>query len=123
MRKAAKAQAAPWCRYRGGSAMIGKVYEINDPKNEPVLECVAEEDKKRQKVADDRLISFVERIERLNEEKKGINDDIAAVFAEAKSVGYDVKAIRECIKLRKMNQADRDEQDYIIDTYRLALGI
>lgn len=74
-------------------------------------------------IAADRLLSIVERIERLEEEKKGIQDDIRDIFAEAKSAGFDSKAIRAVIKLRKMNAADRDEQEYLVETYRKALGI
>ena len=65
--------------------------------------------------------SIIERIERLEEEKSGIQSDIRDVLAEAKSVGYDVKIIRIILKLRKMNAADRDEQEALTDTYRRAL--
>lgn len=64
-----------------------------------------------------------ERIERLQEEVKEIQSDIKDIFAEAKAVGYDVKIMREMIKLRKMNAVDRDEQEYLIDTYKRALGL
>ncbi|MBQ8677226.1 MAG: DUF2312 domain-containing protein [Alphaproteobacteria bacterium] len=74
-------------------------------------------------IAADRLLSIIERVERLEEEKKGISDDIRDIFAEAKSAGFDSKAIRAVIKLRKMNAADRDEQEYLVETYRKALGI
>lgn len=74
-------------------------------------------------IAADRLLSIIERVERLEEEKKGISDDIRDIFAEAKSSGFDTKAIRAVIKLRKMNAADRDEQEYLVETYRKALGI
>ena len=57
-----------------------------------------------------RLNSLIERIERLEEEKKGISSDIRDIYAEAKGVGFDVKIMKAIIKLRKMNQADRDEQ-------------
>ena len=70
-----------------------------------------------------RLLSIIERVERLNEEKKGIQCDINDIFAEAKSVGFDVKAIRAIIKLRKMNTADKDEQDFLLETYRKALNV
>lgn len=71
----------------------------------------------------DRLRSLVERIERLEEEKKGILSDIRDIYAEAKSAGYDCKIIREIIKLRKMNVADRDNQEFLLDTYRKALDL
>ncbi len=74
-------------------------------------------------VAVDRLRSLIERIEYWEEEKKGIQSDIRDVFAEAKSAGFDVKALRAVIKLRKMNAADRDEQELILDTYRRALDV
>lgn len=70
-----------------------------------------------------RLSSLIERIERLEEEKSGISSDIRDVYAEAKSAGFDCKAIRDCIKLRKMNAADRDEQEILLETYRRALDI
>lgn len=70
-----------------------------------------------------RLRSIIERIERLEEEKAGITSDIRDKFAEAKSAGFDVKILRAMIKLRKMNAADRDEQEYLIETYRKALDI
>lgn len=74
-------------------------------------------------IAADRLRSLIERIERLEEEKAGIASDIRDVYAEAKGAGFDVKIMREIIKLRKMRAADRDEQEYLIETYRKALDI
>lgn len=71
----------------------------------------------------DRLRTIIERIERLNDEKASIESDIRDIYAEAKSVGFDVKIIRAIIKLRKMNAADRDEQELLLDTYRRALNI
>ena len=70
-----------------------------------------------------RLNSLIERIERLEEEKKGISSDIRDIYAEAKGVGFDVKIMRTIIKLRKMNQADRDEQEFFLETYRNALNV
>ena len=70
-----------------------------------------------------RLNSLIERIERLEEEKKGISSDIRDIFAEAKGVGFDVKIMKAIIKLRKMNQADRDEQEFLLETYRKALNV
>lgn len=70
-----------------------------------------------------RLRSLIERIERLEEEKKDIASDIRDIFAEAKSVGFDVKTMRAVIKLRKMNAADREEQEYMLETYRRALDV
>ena len=73
--------------------------------------------------ADDRLRLLIERIERLEEEKKGIADDIRDVYAEAKAVGYDVKIMRQIIRLRKMKPDERSEQETILDTYKAALGM
>ena len=70
-----------------------------------------------------RLNSLIERIERLEEEKKGTQSDIRDIFAEAKGVGFDVKIMKAIIKLRKMNQADRDEQEFLLETYRKALNV
>lgn len=74
-------------------------------------------------IAADRLKSLIERIERLEEEKKGIASDIRDIFAEAKSAGFDVKIMRVVLKLRKMNAADRDEQEMLTETYHKALDI
>lgn len=92
---------------------------------EPRMEIVMNADKDPKNVAlgVDRLRSLIERIERLQEEVKEIKSDIKDIFAEAKAVGYDVKIMREVIKLRKMNAVDRDEQEYLIDTYKRALGL
>lgn len=72
-------------------------------------------------VAGDVLRSFIERIERLEEEKKGIADDIRDVYAEAKSAGFDPKVMRQAIKLRKMDRDARQELEYLLDTYMRAL--
>ena len=74
-------------------------------------------------IAVDRLRSLIERIERLEEEKKAIAGDIRDIFAEAKSAGFDVKVMREILKLRKMDAADRDEKELLLGTYRKALEI
>lgn len=73
--------------------------------------------------ADDRLRLLIERVERLEEEKKGVQDDIKDVYAEAKAVGYDVKAMREIVRLRKMKPDDRREREMILETYMVALGL
>lgn len=72
---------------------------------------------------DDRLRLLIERIERLEEEKKGIADDIRDVYAEAKAVGYDAKIMRQIVKLRKMKPDDRAEMEMLLDTYKAALGL
>lgn len=74
-------------------------------------------------VAQDRLRLLIERIEKLEEEKKNISSDITDVFAEAKSAGFDTKALKAVLKLRKMNAADRDEQELLVETYTKALGM
>jgi uncharacterized protein (UPF0335 family) len=70
-----------------------------------------------------KLKSFIERIERLDEEKKGISDDIREVFAEAKGQGFDTKAMRTVIKERKQDAAALDEFEAVLDLYRHALGM
>lgn len=72
---------------------------------------------------DDRLRLLIERIERLEEEKKGIADDIRDVYAESKAVGYDTKIMRQVIKLRAMRPDDRAEQETILEMYKSALGL
>jgi uncharacterized protein (UPF0335 family) len=72
---------------------------------------------------DNQLRLFIERIERLEEEKKGIADDIRDVYAEAKSQGYDVKIMRQIVRLRKLPPHDRKEMELLLDTYKAALGI
>lgn len=74
-------------------------------------------------VAGERLRSFIQRIERLEEEKKTISDDIREVFAEAKSSGFDPKIMRQVLKIRKMETAERQEQDALLETYLAALGM
>ena len=69
-----------------------------------------------------RLVSLVERIVRLEDEKKELHSDIRDIFAEAKSAGFDVKALRTVLKLRKMNAADRDEQEGWVAVFREALN-
>jgi uncharacterized protein (UPF0335 family) len=73
--------------------------------------------------AKDQLKAFVERIEKLEEEKKAISDDIRDVYAESKANGFDVKALRQIIKLRKIEPTEREEQDAILETYMNALGM
>ena len=72
---------------------------------------------------DDRLRLLIERIERLEEEKKGIADDIRDVYLEAKAVGYDPKIMRQIVRLRKLPVNDRKEMEAILDVYKSALGI
>ena len=73
--------------------------------------------------AKDHLKAFIERIERLEEEKKTISDDVRDVYAEAKANGFDVKALRTIVRLRKQDENERKEQEAILDTYMHALGM
>jgi len=72
---------------------------------------------------DDRLRLLIERIERLEEEKAGVADDIKDVYAEGKAVGYDTKMMRQMYRLRKMKPDDRREMEMLLDTYKAALGL
>jgi uncharacterized protein (UPF0335 family) len=74
-------------------------------------------------VAADQLRLFIERIERLEEEKKGIADDIRDVYSEAKANGYDTKTMRRVVALRKLETHTRQEMDALLETYRVALGL
>lgn len=76
-----------------------------------------------QNVAADQLRLFLERVERLEEEKKGIGDDIRDVYLEAKGQGYDPKTMRAIVRLRKMEKHARDEAEALLDTYKAALGL
>ena len=71
----------------------------------------------------ERLRLLIERIERLEEEKQGIADDIKDVYGEAKAVGYDTKIMRQVVRLRKLRADERREQETILDTYMCALGM
>jgi uncharacterized protein (UPF0335 family) len=73
--------------------------------------------------AKDQLKAIIERIERLEEEKKTISDDIRDVYAESKGNGFDVKALRAIVRLRKQDPEERQEQETILETYMLALGM
>jgi uncharacterized protein (UPF0335 family) len=73
--------------------------------------------------AKDQLRAFIERVERLEEEKKTISDDIRDVYAEAKAVGYDVKALRTIVRLRKQDADERKEYETVLETYMHALGM
>ena len=74
-------------------------------------------------VAADRLRSLVDRIERLEEERKALGSDIRDIYAEAKSAGFDVKVLRQLIRVRKQEPADVEEQETLLDVYRRALGM
>ncbi len=73
-------------------------------------------------IAGSRILSLIERIEQLEEEIKALNEGKKEVFAEAKGEGYDVKVLREILKLRKLDNDERDEQESLIDTYMRAIA-
>lgn len=74
-------------------------------------------------IAADRLRSLVDRIERLEEERKALGSDIKDIYAEAKSAGFDVKVLRQLIRIRKQEPAEVEEQETMLDVYRRALGM
>ncbi|WP_025031179.1 DUF2312 domain-containing protein [Nitratireductor aquibiodomus] len=74
-------------------------------------------------VAAGQLRAFVERVERLEEDKKTISEDIKEVYAEMKANGFDTKAVRSIVRLRKKDQAERQEEEAMIDLYKAALGM
>ena len=74
-------------------------------------------------IAGERLRSFIERIERLEEEKKTLAADIKEVYAEAKGTGFDAKIMRQLIRIRRMDKDDLDEQETLLDVYKRALGM
>ena len=74
-------------------------------------------------VSAEQLRLFIERIERLEEEKRGIADDVKDVYGEAKANGYDTPTMRAIVRLRRMEKNARDEQDALLETYRTALGL
>jgi uncharacterized protein (UPF0335 family) len=82
-----------------------------------------QEDQPATRFAKDHLKAFVERIERLEEEKKALTDDIRDVYAEAKATGFDVKALRTIVRMRKEDTDERKEHEAILETYMHALGM
>jgi uncharacterized protein (UPF0335 family) len=85
--------------------------------------AAAAKDQPATRFAKDQLKAFVERIERLEEEKKTSSDDIREVYAEAKGNGYDVKALRTIVRLRKQDVEERKEEEAVVETYMHALGM
>ena len=85
--------------------------------------AAAQDEQATHRFAKDQLKAFVERVERLEEEKKAIADDIRDVYAEAKGTGYDVKSLRVVVRLRKQDVNERKEQEAILETYMHALGM
>jgi uncharacterized protein (UPF0335 family) len=87
------------------------------------MSVAAEKEPPATRFAKDQLKAIVERVEKLEEEKKAIADDIKDVFAEAKANGFDVKALRAIIRMRKQDADERQEHEAILETYMLALGM
>ena len=85
--------------------------------------AAAVQDEPATKISKDHLRAIIERIERLEEEKKTISDDIRDVYAEAKGNGYDTKALRTIVRMRKQDANERAEQETILETYMQALGM
>jgi uncharacterized protein (UPF0335 family) len=85
--------------------------------------AVQDDQQTAHRFAKDQLKAFVERVEKLEEEKKAIADDIRDVYAEAKGNGYDTKALRSVVRLRKQDVNERKEQEAILETYMHALGM
>jgi uncharacterized protein (UPF0335 family) len=110
-----------------------KLIDRDDERDPPGLECFepiravighnSQEKTMVDNVAADQLRLFIERIERLEEEKRGISDDIKDIYLEAKSQGYDPKIMRIIVRDRRMDKQMRDERDAILETYRAALGM
>ena len=75
------------------------------------------------RIAGDRLRSFIERIERLEEEKAALTADLREIYAEAKGGGFDTKVMRQIVRLRKMDAAQRQEQEALLDLYKQAIGL
>jgi uncharacterized protein (UPF0335 family) len=87
------------------------------------LQVVEKPDTQAGGIAADRLRSLVDRIERLEEERKALGSDIRDIYSEAKSAGFDVKVLRQLIRVRKQEPADIEEQETLLDVYRRALGM
>ena len=98
-----------------------KAVDGQDPKMDFIEESDQENDVHG--IAGKRLLSFIERVERLQEEKAALAEDIKEVYGEAKSVGFDVKTIRQVVKLRKMDTEKRREQEELLDLYKSAVGM
>jgi uncharacterized protein (UPF0335 family) len=89
----------------------------------PTASAVKEKEKTATRFAKDQLKAIIERIERLEEEKKAIADDIRDVYGEAKGNGFDVKALRTVVRMRKQDKNEREEHEAVLETYLHALGM
>jgi uncharacterized protein (UPF0335 family) len=85
--------------------------------------ALAATDEKPTNIAGDRLRSIVDRIERLEEERKALGSDIKDIYSEAKSAGFDIKVLRQLIRIRKQEPAEIEEQETLLDVYRRAIGM
>lgn len=117
------------CELSGLSMAEAVLWDRDDAENPPPPEAYVlighnSKDQNMSEIsADDQLRLFIERIERLEEEKKGVADDIRDTYAEAKSQGYCPKTMRQIVRERKMEPHDRAEQEMILETYKIALGM
>ena len=98
-------------------------FPVSDENEAQSNQNIQEEAKDVGGVAGQRLTSFIERVERLEEEKTALMEDIKEVYAEAKGVGFDVKAMRKLVGLRKMDTEKRHELEAILDLYKSAIGM
>lgn len=96
--------------------------DVFDVSSKALADAVERSDNGAPDSSQARLKSFIQRVERLNEEKDALGADIKEVFAEAKGTGFDVKIMRQVIRRRKMEAADRREQDELLDLYERAIG-
>lgn len=98
--------------------------EIGHNSGQPAITFPSREQRGRATAAtDDRLRLLVERVERLEEEKSALAEDIRDVYAEAKATGYDTKIMRQIVRLRKMRPDDRREMEAVLETYKCAVGL
>jgi uncharacterized protein (UPF0335 family) len=110
-------------RIREDGARVGILPQEEQPMATAAAAREQEQEAPATRFAKDQLKAFVERVERLEEEKKAIADDIRDVYAEAKGTGFDVKALRTIVRMRKQDDNERREQEEILDTYMHALGM
>jgi uncharacterized protein (UPF0335 family) len=111
-------------RGKQDDTQAGNIIEFQRKKRKVTLEKKPMTQKTRVGgVAADQLLAIIQRIEKLNEEAAGIKGDISEVFAEAKGNGFDIKAIRSIIKMRRQSQQEREEEEAILHTYMNALGM
>ena len=129
-REAAKVRDSLWTNPSGAlTVTLAPTNVLGDPRQfmrstmATSAAAAAEPQQAKTLIAKDHLKAFVERIERLEEEKKALADDIRDVYAEAKGNGFDVKALRTIVRMRKQDKDERAEQETILQTYMLALGM